>query len=294
MKIAVVFAAVAATVSLASAARADDYNLVIGPGVQTLPVSGPSGPIYAYDTPDTGTGFVSTAAPRNGNGSLEIHGDRARYVIGNMFRNDAFNPASASQALFSFNDLNTLTFDWQVATPSNGAGAHNTPAVRAHIIDGDVRAEMIWEGVYNGGTAGVAPAAGWQNAGADSTFYLNIREGAATFLANAGAGYSLANGTNGTLLLNGAQQNRVVGDWHSLFSSNAYVTGLSFGAGSGFGSNFVGFIDNVDVRSPNGNNFNVNFEAAAVPEPATWAMMLGGFGLVGAAMRRRSTKVVFA
>jgi len=29
----------------------------------------------------------------------------------------------------------------------------------------------------------------------------------------------------------------------------------------------------------------------AVPEPATWAMMLGGFGLIGAAMRRRRTDV---
>lgn len=27
--------------------------------------------------------------------------------------------------------------------------------------------------------------------------------------------------------------------------------------------------------------------AAGVPEPATWAMMIGGFGMVGAAMRRR-------
>ncbi|NJC35214.1 hypothetical protein GGR88_002728 [Sphingomonas jejuensis] len=31
--------------------------------------------------------------------------------------------------------------------------------------------------------------------------------------------------------------------------------------------------------------------AAAVPEPATWAMMIGGFGLVGGAMRRRRTLV---
>ena len=31
-----------------------------------------------------------------------------------------------------------------------------------------------------------------------------------------------------------------------------------------------------------------------VPEPATWAMMIGGFGLAGAAMRRRATKVSFA
>lgn len=41
---------------------------------------------------------------------------------------------------------------------------------------------------------------------------------------------------------------------------------------------------------------NVRFTAgAAVPEPATWAMMLLGFGLVGAAMRRKPTaRVRFA
>ena len=37
-----------------------------------------------------------------------------------------------------------------------------------------------------------------------------------------------------------------------------------------------------------------NTGGGAVPEPATWAMMIAGFGLVGGAMRRRSTKVAFA
>lgn len=31
-----------------------------------------------------------------------------------------------------------------------------------------------------------------------------------------------------------------------------------------------------------------------VPEPATWAMMIGGFALAGGAMRRRAAKVAFA
>ena len=35
----------------------------------------------------------------------------------------------------------------------------------------------------------------------------------------------------------------------------------------------------------------LNFSAAAVPEPATWALMLAGFGMVGFAMRRRKSKV---
>jgi hypothetical protein len=33
------------------------------------------------------------------------------------------------------------------------------------------------------------------------------------------------------------------------------------------------------------------FSALAAPEPATWALMLGGFGLAGAALRRRAAKV---
>ena len=36
------------------------------------------------------------------------------------------------------------------------------------------------------------------------------------------------------------------------------------------------------------------FLETGVPEPATWAMMIGGFGLVGSAMRRRRTGVVAA
>ncbi|PZO87778.1 MAG: hypothetical protein DI623_14055 [Sphingomonas sanxanigenens] len=34
--------------------------------------------------------------------------------------------------------------------------------------------------------------------------------------------------------------------------------------------------------------------AASVPEPATWAMLIAGFGMVGAAVRRRRTTIAFA
>ncbi|HVF95013.1 MAG TPA: PEPxxWA-CTERM sorting domain-containing protein [Sphingomonas sp.] len=44
------------------------------------------------------------------------------------------------------------------------------------------------------------------------------------------------------------------------------------------------------------DDVSVESIAAAVPEPATWAMMLLGFGMTGAAMRyrRRETKVAYA
>jgi hypothetical protein len=34
--------------------------------------------------------------------------------------------------------------------------------------------------------------------------------------------------------------------------------------------------------------------AGAVPEPATWAMLIGGFGVIGGAMRRRSVRAAIA
>jgi hypothetical protein len=38
----------------------------------------------------------------------------------------------------------------------------------------------------------------------------------------------------------------------------------------------------------------VRFSGTAVPEPATWTMLLGGFAFVGAASRRKSTDVKYA
>ncbi len=66
--------------------------------------------------------------------------------------------------------------------------------------------------------------------------------------------------------------------WQS-FSFTAPTTGyytLSFGAANQFDNSFNSgvVLDNVVVNG--------------VPDAATWAMMIAGFGLVGAAMRRRS------
>lgn len=50
---------------------------------------------------------------------------------------------------------------------------------------------------------------------------------------------------------------------------------------------------NVAVPGGDPNDYNGNFRissvAGAVPEPASWALMIAGFGMTGAAMRRRAS-----
>jgi hypothetical protein len=48
------------------------------------------------------------------------------------------------------------------------------------------------------------------------------------------------------------------------------------------------------VKGINGYSGNLTFATTDVPEASTWAMMLGGFGLVGGAMRRKRMAVTFA
>ncbi len=69
-------------------------------------------------------------------------------------------------------------------------------------------------------------------------------------------------------------QNGVVGfDFSQLSAYN----GLTTAAGYVFNNSLV---DNSAI-------YRISFSAAAVPEPASWAMLIAGFGLVGSAARRK-------
>jgi len=86
---------------------------------------------------------------------------------------------------------------------------------------------------------------------------------------NGGAAYVF----NGNDILHPADGNQGVG-------GTALVT-LTFTGADRF--NFTGLQFNASVNAFEIDSMNVT----AVPEPATWAMMIGGFGLIGLSMRRR-------
>lgn len=70
------------------------------------------------------------------------------------------------------------------------------------------------------------------------------------------------------------------------FAENAALTGPNGDAGFGLGDNFtaVAFSDGQII----GTGLFFGTPVGGVPEPATWALLILGFGATGAAMRRRS------
>lgn len=66
--------------------------------------------------------------------------------------------------------------------------------------------------------------------------------------------------------------------------SDSFVPGLTYSLNAGtIQINWAGTGAPNDFRAV----FDVTAGSGAVPEPATWALMIGGFGLVAGAMRRR-------
>ncbi|HWI86398.1 MAG TPA: PEPxxWA-CTERM sorting domain-containing protein [Sphingomonas sp.] len=79
------------------------------------------------------------------------------------------------------------------------------------------------------------------------------------------------------------------GAWPTVVGGSGFTGGTSFPDGVWIaGSEFV----EVAGTSFDDVKWSTSVVGPSVPEPATWAMMLGGFGAVGGAMRSRRKAIV--
>lgn len=209
-----------------------------------------------------GSAAVTTTAARSGNGSLEMTGDRTRTQLGIQYLDGRTD-------LGALADVTSLTFDWMIAPGStNPYNVDYTPALRLLILDGSTRKELIWEGAYNNVYGPQTDAGVWYTSSAADKFYI----------------------TGGNV-----NQGQTIAQWAAQLTG-ARVSALSVGVGSGTTTGYHAFADNVTLSTTAGST-TWNFEvAAAVPEPATWAMLILGFGVIGGTMRgqRKRERIAFA
>ena len=216
---------------------------------------------------NTGTVTIQGEKSNDGDGALKLTGDRTRVQTGVQYGGGTPTGATLDQ-------VSTLTFEWMVE--NGGPAGNQSPALRLLVQDGDLRSELIWEAAYNdanGAGAGVYDLNTWYTSNPDALFWRFVGGQGPTFDVNNPGAYVF---------------NTIAG-WaaSSLYSDNAFVSGVSVGNGSGSTPSFVGYADNVTATGAFGTR-SFNFAAAAaVPEPGTWAMMLVGFGGIGGAMRRQ-------
>ncbi len=102
-----------------------------------------------------------------------------------------------------------------------------------------------------------------------------------------GATYTLANASN-------VLWSSVLG-LSADFSSPISQIGLLFAAPLTSNGTALALSDETVVKWNGGIRFATSGTvSAAVPEPATWALMIAGFGIAGASLRRRKVAVSFA
>lgn len=154
-------------------------------------------------------------------------------------------------------------------------------------------------GVYDEGNDGLISAHDvglWNNLG---TLLATTTVQAGTLSALSGGfryetvtPFSIGPGTYrvGALFLDGSDPNFFGGD--GILSS---IAGVTYSSGAYAGGGALADPTSTGGPSPSYIGGNLLLATAAVPEPATWAMMIGGFGLIGGSMRRRkNTSVRFA
>ena len=128
-------------------------------------------------------------------------------------------------------------------------------------------------------------------AGGNGYLFTSAYTGSAIGLASAGALATATSAANQWNFASGFQINPLTQYFFYSDAPLAPLLGDDIAPGESY---FVSSSPTRNFTPTSGRNINytVNSMNGAVPEPATWALMLIGFGAIGAAMRRRQLQTV--
>jgi hypothetical protein len=188
-------------------------------------------------------------------------------------------------------------------------GLYNTGVDDSSVADVGHGADTHWTlnggAAYTGGTNGSFPIGPWVSDSAVSRWLTPTANAANSFDPSANGFYTYAT----SFTLNAVQAAGAAFTGQFAADNTVYsilLNGHSLGAGGGFNywtgfsaasSDFVAgvntlqfVVENYRQNGGNPSGLDVQFlssAAGAVPEPATWALMMSGVGLMGMSLRRQ-------
>ena len=118
----------------------------------------------------------------------------------------------------------------------------------------------------------------------------NFTDDTVTITDLTGVGFTATTGFNGLTFFDVNQTIDPCGGLTLLSATTGFAPVATFNANHLF-FNFSGLVDGAVGRTA---RYRIADAAAAVPEPASWALFIGGFGAIGFGLRRRRTSISFA